>query len=529
MSQLPQTRGKTAQEAEKSFDEWKESITNAVSTSLNKSLDDLKDLITNRDTGVEPRLTHIEEIVEKNPNALVEEVDSIRSIVGPTPDTPPSASLQQQIIDLKQQLTTLQNSEASVDKLQSRELEVKVNALCQAMGVLEDKVNSHESRIISNSASILSNNIKIGALAETPDEDPYHVVSTFFENIMGLTPGDGDIVEASRMKGELRRKIKGAVVTLPKLMYVRCSPAFRVKVDRNKHLLKDKFDETSKMRYSIRPHLPEAHYAVRQKFNEKVKSIIKDNAGKEEKDRVSFSFRGEDFYIDKFKVVDKIQPPSLQDACSLSLTERDTLDRLSFFVSEPKTVKNSKFQAYAISVYSLEQIKAAYLKMRKDHLRATHICLGYRYADGGLNAPVLHGSSHDGEYLADIRLLDTLFKAKINNVAVFVVRRYGGVHIGGTRLSLIQETANDALNQLRDARGETFSEPASGDETDAASVASSQLAVVQEPPEGEDKSSRRKRKAGKKGGRGRGAKSGRGRGSFRPPGLNSPYLDFDYL
>ena len=70
MSQLPQTHGKTAQEAEKSFDEWKESITNAVSTSLNKSLDDLKDLITNRDTGVEPRLTHIEEIVEKIPMHL---------------------------------------------------------------------------------------------------------------------------------------------------------------------------------------------------------------------------------------------------------------------------------------------------------------------------------------------------------------------------------------------------------------------------------------------------------------------------
>ena len=277
------------------------------------------------------------------------------------------------------------------------------------------------------------------------------------------------------MKGELRHKIQGGFVTLPKLMFVKCSPSFRGKIDKHKNLLVNKFDELSQMHYSIRPHLPDAHYAVRQKFNDKVKSIIKDNESKAENEKVKFHFRGMEFFIDDFKIVDKVNPPPLHAICQLSLDERQQLDLLTFFESAIKEEHCSKFQAFAIMVFGPDFLNKAYLKMRKDHLNASHVCLAYKYNEEGLNSPALHGSCHDGEYLADICLLETLMKAKINNAAVFVVRRYGGVHIGGKCLTLIQQTAREAFDKLRESRGEVLSEhESSEDEPDDLSTVSSQ-------------------------------------------------------
>ena len=87
-------------------------------------------------------------------------------------------------------------------------------------------MNSHESRILANAADHLANNVKIGGLGQLPNEDPKLVVSAFFKSIMGIKPAAGDIVEASHMKGGICRKVNGGFVTLPKLMFIKCSPSF---------------------------------------------------------------------------------------------------------------------------------------------------------------------------------------------------------------------------------------------------------------------------------------------------------------
>ena len=98
-----------------------------------------------------------------------------------------------------------------------------------------------------------------------------------FENIMELKPKDRDIIEASRMKGHLRKRIGDRMVDLPRLMYLWCSPQFRIKVEENKPLLIGKKDETTQLKYFIRNHLPDAYYGVRQHYNDWVRDIIKTN------------------------------------------------------------------------------------------------------------------------------------------------------------------------------------------------------------------------------------------------------------
>ena len=537
------TRGKTL-DTDKAIEGLKltlsEEITKSVSANIDARLTEIKDLIQGDPDGVDTRLKVIEGVVVSNENALVPEVANIRGLVGPFVDPPPPLNLQEQISALRSDVTVLQNSETVADESALHELNFKVSHLCDAVGILERKVHSNESRILKNAADLLSNNLKLGGIGETPDEDPVNVAQTFFENILGFSPDEVDIVDAYRMKGNLRRKVNGILVDLPKLLYVQCSPLFRLQVEKRKTLVQNKFDELSKLRYSIRPHLPDAHYAARQRWNAMVKNVISENEGKADKDKVRFQFRGEEFYIGGLRVMDKIQPPSLKSVCILNPAKRDMIDLLTFFESSVKVEKESKFQAFAITVYGPEQIDNAYLKMRKDHMTATHICLGYRYLEDGLNSPTLHGAAHDGEYQADVKLIDTMFKAKLNNVAVFVVRRYGGVHIGGKRLSLIHDTALEAINLLRASRGEDFDEESM---SEGESVHSAPAAASQGSPQGDvssDSSRRRQRKSkNKTKGQGRGSgPSVRGSGpsvrggkvgALRKPKLNVATSNVVYL
>ena len=130
------------------------------------------------------------------------------------------------------------------------------------------------------------------------------------------------------------------------------------------------------------------------------------------------------------------------------------LDLLSFVTSEIPQEKGSTFQAFAGTVYGPEQVDNMYLKLRKDFPTAKHISLGYRFNDE--NDKPLQGAVSDGEHQADVKLLDVMHKSQLENIAIFVVRKYGGVHIGGARLNHIQKAATQALSRLGLERGDVM-------------------------------------------------------------------------
>ena len=125
----------------------------------------------------------------------------------------------------------------------------------------------NESKITMNTAKHMSNNIKIVGLFKALDEDPMLTTEKFFKNIMKIQPQVGGIIEASRMQGTLYKRIGGKQISLPRLMYVKCSPTFRKVVDANKDILVGKKDEATEVFYKTKNHLPEAHYVVRIKYN----------------------------------------------------------------------------------------------------------------------------------------------------------------------------------------------------------------------------------------------------------------------
>lgn len=92
-------------------------------------------------------------------------------------------------------------------------------------------------------------------------------------------------------------------------------------------------------------------------------------------------------------------------------------------------VMKSKFIAYFLPLNNEEDFKPILANLRKEHKKARHIVYAYR-------VNTKSKSSDDGEPkgTAGHPLLELLYKKDINNVALLVVRYFGGTKLGASRL-----------------------------------------------------------------------------------------------
>ena len=245
----------------------------------------------------------------------------------------------------------------SVKKLQTDVFDNQTE-IAEINSVLTDDVST---LALDNHAKLLYNNIKIGGLPFTEGEDPISVVEQFFTEVLQIQIEDGDILEVSRMKGNLHRKIKGHQVEMPPLMFVKCSPSLQKLVEDSKGLVQKAQNPKTKIQYTIKNHLPEAHYAARLKFNAYIKDIIASNKGKTDKERIKFYFRGEHLFVNGNKVIDSVHVPTMDEILNISPAMQSMLDLIVFEESHQKTENKSVFQAYGLRASTSELQGHTYL------------------------------------------------------------------------------------------------------------------------------------------------------------------------
>ena len=120
---------------------------------------------------------------------------------------------------------------------------------------------------------------------------------------------------------------------------------------------------------------------------------------------------------------------------------------MTYTVKEQKIVQievmKSKFIAYLLPLHSKEDFKPLLNNLRKEHKKARHIVYAYR-------VKMKSKSSDDGEPkgTAGHPLLELLYKKDINDVALLVVRYFGGTKLGASRLLRTYLQAGvDVINQ----------------------------------------------------------------------------------
>ncbi len=89
--------------------------------------------------------------------------------------------------------------------------------------------------------------------------------------------------------------------------------------------------------------------------------------------------------------------------------------------------KKSRFIGYLFECKTTTDVEAALDRLKKEHKKATHICYAY-----SLKSPFLEKAVDDGEPggTAGRPILSVVQKKGKNDVAVFVVRYFGGIKLG---------------------------------------------------------------------------------------------------
>ena len=105
----------------------------------------------------------------------------------------------------------------------------------------------------------------------------------------------------------------------------------------------------------------------------------------------------------------------------------------------------SKFYSYAIPVSDVEEFKVILESIRKENPKAKHVVYAYRI---GMNSKSTDDKEPKGT--AGRPLLELLTKKNLVNVAIVVVRYFGGTELGASRLLRTYLASGvDALNHAQ--------------------------------------------------------------------------------
>lgn len=115
--------------------------------------------------------------------------------------------------------------------------------------------------------------------------------------------------------------------------------------------------------------------------------------------------------------------------------------------TESVEINNSVFIGLALHTDSIQKVNTAYKAVAQCFPAADHIMIAYGLRE---NDSFKHGNCDDGEYGGSVRIKRVLTENKANNTSIFVVRRFGGLHIGANRFRTIEQVALEAYKKLQD-------------------------------------------------------------------------------
>ena len=263
---------------------------------------------------------------------------------------------------------------------------------------------------------------------------------------MNLNFHNDDIIEASRSKVSNEKKINNRLVTIPPVMFVKVSDKLRKQILGNSWRLANLKDDLDGYGYYVKQSMPEEYRAHRVKYQPEYDRIKDENFDVPEGEPRSDCWYVEDrFYVDGKEQKEEITPPTPADIIFMSAETRRKVDALVLQSSLPKEQSRSKFTAFCAHIFSREEVRIVYMKVKKLEQNADHIMVAYRIKDGDV---VINGSVSNGENFGDLKVMKELvFQDKVN-VVVLVARRYGGIHLGNARFDIIKAVTEEALAKV---------------------------------------------------------------------------------
>lgn len=170
---------------------------------------------------------------------------------------------------------------------------------------------------------------------------------------------------------------------------------------------------------------------------------IQDNKKKPKELQKDMKIHKNKLRLDNRPYVKKVMPPNAAEILKVDVEEMFQLKQVNLTYGDSHEIQESEFISYAAKVTKAEDVRKAYRQLRIKYSDATHIMSAFRLNPP--NGPLNQESSDDGEFGGGRVLMKLLMENDIVNTAVFVVRYYGGKHIGADRFDIINRLGRKAL------------------------------------------------------------------------------------
>ena len=325
----------------------------------------------------------------------------------------------------------------------------------------QHQLDTLNSQVAMLTARSMQNNVTISNLSGNKGKKELcaDTVLTFLRNTLQIDVEENELLAAHRV-GRWNEKM-----TRPRLMVVRCKYHLKERIMNNVSNLKGITNDDGQ-KYYINKQLPEQHVERNRKIKEQIRLQKEKDKHLPVKQKSSIEVINKTVYIDKQPAKEHL--PALEiDELFPDEHELDKQMKIKIASSDVVQEEGSTFIGYAVKSSNIQEVRRSNKKVCLLHPGADHIVVAYSikqhrgYQDDGEHSAghkllrVLEGDSkkEDGDMNGDRDDEDAFQQAKSKkgkiNAAIFVVRLYGGVHLGGARFKIINKVAEEAFTCLR--------------------------------------------------------------------------------
>ena len=341
------------------------------------------------------------------------------------------------IREMEREVDSKKDDMEKCDQLEERnsELTEEVRMLRGIVQVQDRKIHALNDQILDLKSRSMAKNIVISGITGDDEYENCKEKATDFavSKLQMVNIKDGDIKKAHR----LGKKTRGAK---PRPMVVKCSDKLRYGVFQHTKNLKG-LKNSLKDPYYVDPQMPEEIAAKRKEISYHIAKIRKANEGKNEEDKTKYEVKDKVLYVDGASRRSDIPVPSVTELLNMNKKEVNRILDIDLVETDITEERGSAFFGYAIKASSKQLVGDVYKKVKIWHPEADHVTMAARI--NGITQ-----SCDDGEHKLGLKLQKLLDERNEEDVAVFIVREYGGTRLGPKRFHISINTAKQALNKL---------------------------------------------------------------------------------
>lgn len=404
----------------------------SVADAINKMYDEMSEVTTSLEEKIKP----INDVIFEDNTGLLSQLEATTAHTKGLDDG--MQTLAEENLKLRDELDILKGV---------------VHKMANQLDIANGKINQLVAK------SMEDNLVITGVLDDFPKKKVRKQVHQFFQEQLGLlNVRDDDILKVYRI-GQPQQNRHRAIM-------VHCTPELRRYIINNSSNLRDRLNEEGG-KYYINQQLPES--IAEQK--REIRQIIREKQQSEEMlpqtSKSKFLVKNNKVFINGQISRKLVEPPSVTNLFPEEDTQKK-IDAIKLRTFRSKPEAGSMFRVAIFRPDNINSVRLAYTKMFQQYPAADHIAMAASI-DGK------EAYQDNGEFGSGFRMLKAIQLSPLNNVALFMIRQFGRIHLGPRRFVIINDLATIALQKaeeqqnLRTVRSPSSTGSSSSDKHDDSS------------------------------------------------------------